>query len=33
MASAVIASVPLLLLFLVLQRHLVKAVEMQGSVG
>lgn len=32
MTSAVIASAPLLLLFLVLQGHLVKAVEMQGTV-
>lgn len=32
MASAVIASAPLLIVFLVLQNHLVKAVEMQGTV-
>ena len=31
MASAVIASLPLLIVFLVLQNHLVKAVEMQGT--
>lgn len=33
MASAVIASAPLLVAFLVLQNHLVRAVEMQGTVG
>jgi len=33
MASAVIASAPLLVVFLVLQNHLVRAVEMQGTVG
>lgn len=33
MASAVIASAPLLIAFLVLQNHLVRAVEMQGTVG
>jgi multiple sugar transport system permease protein len=32
MASAVIASGPLLIVFLLLQNHLVKAVEMQGTV-
>lgn len=32
MASAVVASLPLLLLFLALQSHLIKAVEMQGTV-
>lgn len=32
MTSAVIASVPLLILFLLLQSHLVKAVKMQGTV-
>ncbi|RDI70028.1 carbohydrate ABC transporter permease [Halopelagius longus] len=32
MASAVIASLPLLLVFLLLQRHLIKAVEAQGTV-
>lgn len=32
MASAVIASLPLLLVFLALQSHLVRAVEMQGTV-
>ncbi|GAB3671422.1 carbohydrate ABC transporter permease [Halopiger thermotolerans] len=31
MTSAVVASVPLLLVFLVMQRHLVRAVEMQGT--
>ncbi|WP_137288411.1 carbohydrate ABC transporter permease [Natronorubrum halophilum] len=31
MTSAVIASVPLLIVFLVMQKHLVKAVEMQGT--
>ncbi|WP_276255995.1 carbohydrate ABC transporter permease [Halomontanus rarus] len=31
MTSAVIASVPLLLVFLVMQKHLVRAVEMQGT--
>lgn len=31
MTSAVIASLPLLLVFLLLQNHLVKAVEMQGT--
>jgi len=33
MASAVIASAPLLIVFLLLQNHLVRAVEMQGTVG
>jgi len=33
MASAVIASAPLLIVFLILQNHLVRAVEMQGTVG
>lgn len=32
MASAVIASGPLLIVFMILQNHLVKAVEMQGTV-
>ncbi|WP_247004443.1 carbohydrate ABC transporter permease [Halosolutus gelatinilyticus] len=31
MTSAVVASVPLLLVFLVMQKHLVRAVEMQGT--
>jgi multiple sugar transport system permease protein len=31
MASAVIASLPLLVVFLILQKHLVRAVEMQGT--
>ncbi len=31
MTSAVIASVPLLLVFLVMQKQLVRAVEMQGT--
>ncbi|MFC4439950.1 MULTISPECIES: carbohydrate ABC transporter permease [Natrialbaceae] len=31
MASAVVASLPLLLVFLLIQNHLVKAVEMQGT--
>ncbi|NGM67773.1 carbohydrate ABC transporter permease [Natronolimnobius sp. AArcel1] len=31
MTSAVIASIPLLIVFLVMQKHLVRAVEMQGT--
>lgn len=32
MASSIIASLPLLVVFLVLQKHLIRAVEMQGTV-